>query len=146
MEVSVDGGKFSTPRVLRVKAGATLRIRVTLRPYQSTTLKTTTLTMKVPTNAKGRVGSLLVTGGAELAQGGDEEEGCLIAPELCEEQTESSLDALISGIAKDWRNDEVAGRLVLDPADGGTSVLRRTTKKRQTDVVYGEKELTIEVR
>ena len=112
----------------------------------STTLKTTTLTMTVPTNAKGRAGSLLVTGGAELAQGGDEEEGCLIAPELCEEQTESSLDALISGIAKDWRNDEVAARLVLDPTDGGTSVLRRTTKKRQTDVVYGEKELTIEVR
>jgi hypothetical protein len=31
-------------------------------------------------------------------------------------------------------------------ADGGTSVLRRTTKKRQTDVVYGETGLTIEVR
>jgi SpoIVB peptidase S55 len=137
MEVSVDGGKFSTPRVLRVKAGATLRIRVTLRPYQSTTLKTTTLTMKVPTTAKGRVGSLLVTGGAELAQGGDEEEGCLIAPEL---------DSLLSDIAKDWRNDEVAGRLVLEPAEGGTTVLRKSTKKRQSDVVFGEKELTIEVR
>ena len=92
------------------------------------------------------MGSLLVSGGAELAQGGDEEEGCLISPELCEEQDESSLDSLLSDIAKDWRNDEVAGRLVLEPAEGGTSVLRRTTKKRQTDVVYGEKELTIEVR
>ena len=102
--------------------------------------------MKVPTNAKGRVGSLLVSGGAELAQGGDEEEGCLISPELCEEQDEPSLDSLFSDIAKDWRNDEVAARLVLEPAEAGTSVLRRSTKKRQTEVVYGEKELTIEVR
>lgn len=145
LEVAVNGGTFSTPKVLQVKGGSTLQIRVTLRPYQSTELRTTTLSMRVP-RAKGRVGSLTVTGGAELAQGGDEEEGCLISPELCEEQDEPSFDSLLADIAKDWRNDEVAARLVLGPTDTGTSVLRKTTKKRAAEVVYGEKELAIVVR
>jgi hypothetical protein len=145
IETSVNGGTFSTPRVLRVKGGSTVQIRVTMRPYQSTQLTTTTLSMIVP-RAKGRVGSLLVTGGAELAAGGDEEEGCLISPELCEEQDEGSLDALLNGLATDWRNDEVAARLVLAPGDNGSGVLRKTTKKRAAEVVYGEKELAIEIR
>jgi hypothetical protein len=146
IESSVNGGAFSTPRVLRVRGGSTLQIRVTMRPYQSTQTRTTTLSMIVP-RAKGRVGSLMVTGGAELAAaGGEEEEGCLISPELCEEQNEASFDALLTNLAKDWRNDEVAARLVLEPGENGGGVLRKTTKKRAAEVVYGEKELAIEIR
>ena len=145
VETSVNGGAFGSPRVLRVRGGSTLQIRVTMRPYQSTQTRTTTLSMIVP-RAKGRVGSLMVAGGAELAQGGEEEEGCLIAPELCEEQTATSLDSLLTNIAKDWRNDEVAARLVLEPGENGRGVLRRTAKKRAAEVVYGEKELAIEIR
>jgi hypothetical protein len=146
MAVSVDGGAFTTPRVLRVKAGSTLRIRTTMRRYQSSHTRTSTLTVTVPASGKGRAGSLLVTGGAELAQGGEKEEGCLISPELCEEQTESSLDALLSGLATDWRNDDLAAQLVLEPTNGGTRVVRRTAKQRQTYVVYGGRELAVEVR
>jgi hypothetical protein len=146
MAVSVDGGAFTTPRVLRVKAGSTLRIRTTMRRYQSSHTRTSTLTVTVPASGKGRAGSLLVTGGAELAQGGEKEEGCLISPELCEEQTASSLDALLSDLATDWRNDDLAARLVLEPTNGGTRVVRRTAKQRQTYVVYGGRELAVEVR
>jgi len=145
IEVSVNGGKYSTPRVLRVTGGSTLRIRVTMRPYQSTRPTTTTLSMTVP-RAKGRVGSLSVTGGADLAGGGQPDEGCLISPELCEEQKEPSFNSLLADIANEWRNDEVAARLVLGPGAKGSSVLRKTTKKRAAEVVYGEKELAIEIR
>jgi hypothetical protein len=147
IETSVNGGAFSTPRVLRVKGGSTLQIRVTMRPYQSSQTRTTTLSMIVP-RAKGRVGSVMVTGGGELAQAGEEgeEEGCLIAPELCEEQTVTSFDGLLTNLAKDWRNDEVAARLVLEPGENASGVLRKTTKKRAAEVVFGEKELAIEIR
>jgi hypothetical protein len=75
VEVSVNGGAFTTPKVLRVRTGATLRIRTALRRYQTSNTRTSTLTLTVPATAKGRTGSLLVTGGADLAQGGEERRG-----------------------------------------------------------------------
>jgi hypothetical protein len=147
MEVSVDGGKFTTPRVLSVKGGALLRIRVSLRPYRSTALETTTLTMRVP-RQKGRVGTLRVTGGATLAQPEEkeEEEGCLISPEACEDPGESSLDSILSDLRDQWRNDQVAARLVLEADRPGQKSIRKTGKKRVAEVVYGDKGLEIQIR
>jgi hypothetical protein len=81
--------------------------------------------------------------GAHLAQGREEEESCLIAPELCAEQTETSLDWLLTNLATDWRNEDVGARLVLEPGENGSGVLRKTAKKR---AVYGAKELAVEIR
>ena len=58
MGVSVNGGPFRSPDVLRVRAGATLKVRVRMRPYRSSGIETSILRVKVPVNASGRVGSL----------------------------------------------------------------------------------------
>ena len=132
MDVSVNGGPFRSPNLLSVPAGATLRVRVRMRPYRSTAVKTSLFTMTVPANTSGRVGSLIVTGGAELAGSGYDTTG-------------SSLDSLINGIKSKPRNDEVVARLVLEPVNGGTRPLTRTLKNRHSQTVIGERELAVEV-
>jgi hypothetical protein len=130
MDVSVNGGAFRSPNLLSVPAGATLRVRVRMRPYRSTAVKTSLFTLTVPANAAGRVGSLVVTGGASQAPG--------------YETTGSSLNSLINGIRSKPRNDEVVARLVLESPNGG-SPLTRTVRNRHSQTVIGERELAVEV-
>jgi len=114
MTVSVNGGKYSSAKRLRVKAGAVLRIKVSLRPYRGTATTTTTLRMTVPKKARGRVGELVAIGGTELAQGLGEEfdEGCLFE-DLCGDQGEGSLDDVLEGLTSAPRNDAVVAQLQL---------------------------------
>ncbi|HEV2928170.1 MAG TPA: SpoIVB peptidase S55 domain-containing protein, partial [Propionibacteriaceae bacterium] len=67
MDVSVNGGPFRSPELLSVRAGATLKARVRMRPYRSSAVKTSYFNLTVPANTSGRTGSLVVTGGADLA-------------------------------------------------------------------------------
>ena len=131
LDVSVNGGPFVSPNVLRVPAGATLRVRVRMRPYRSTSVKTSLFTLTVPTNAAGRFGSLVVTGGASLDPGYP--------------LNGSSLNSLVNSIRSKPRNDEVVARLVLEPTNGGSS-LTRTDKNRHSQTVAGQRELAVEVR
>jgi hypothetical protein len=131
LDVSVNGGRFVSPDVLRVPAGATLRVRVRMRPYRSTSVHTSMFTLTVPANAAGRFGSLVVTGGASLDAGYP--------------GNGSSLNSLINGIRSKPRNDEVVARLVLEPTNGGSS-LTRTDKNRHSQTVAGQRELAVEVR
>ncbi len=131
LDVSVNGGAFRSPEVLSVPAGATLRVRARMRPYRSTAIKTSLFTMTVPANTSGRVGSLVVTGGAELAGSGYEATG-------------STLNSLINGIKSKPRGDEVVARLDLEPLDGGRT-LTRTAKNRHSQTVIGELDMAVEV-
>jgi hypothetical protein len=133
MAVSVNGGPFRSPAVLSVPAGATVKVRVRMRPYRSTSVKTSYFTMTVPANAAGRVGSLVVTGGVNAASGGYPVTG-------------SSLTALINGIRSLPRNDELVARLVLEPQNGGTRPFTRTAKNRHSQAIAGQRELAVEVR
>jgi len=77
LAVSVNGGRYVKPQVLRVKAGSRLRVRVSMRPFQSTSVRTATLELTVPNGAGGEAGGLEVVGGVDLAQvGGSEDPGC----------------------------------------------------------------------
>ena len=53
----------------RPSQGDTLRVRVRMRPYRSTAVKTSLFTLTVPANTAGRAGSLTVTGGVDLGSG-----------------------------------------------------------------------------
>jgi hypothetical protein len=130
--VSVNGGPFRSPDVLRVPAGANLKVRVRMRSYRSSGIDTSILTLKVPRNASGRVGSLTVTGGADLGSEGYEGIG-------------TSLNSLIKGIKSKPRNDDVVASLLLEPVDGGTRPLTRTVKNRRSQTVGGERQLDLEV-
>ena len=131
LDVSVNGGRYRSPEVLTVEAGDTLRVRARMRPYRSTAIKTSLFTMTVPAKTSGRVGSLVVTGGAELAGSGYEATG-------------STLNSLISGIKSKPRGDEVVARLDLEPLESGRT-LTRTAKNRHTRTVIGEREMAVEV-
>ena len=132
MDVSVNGGPFVSPDLLSVRAGATVKVRVRMRPYRSTAVKTSIFTLTVPANASGRVGSLVVTGGVDLASAGYIGNG-------------QSLTSLINGIKSLPRNDEVVARLVFEPVNGGTRPLTRTAKNRHSQTVTGQLELAVEV-
>ena len=59
MAVSVNGGKWTSPKSLRVKAGATIRVRTTMRGYRSATDQVLVQTIKVPKKTGGRTGRAL---------------------------------------------------------------------------------------
>ena len=121
LQVSVNGGKYSSAKQLRVKVGDKLKLRVTLRPYRSATTKTTTLALTVPKSAKGQSGSLSATGGVDLAFGGDEDDidsECLLVGN-CPAEEEGSLDAVIKSITSAPRNDAVVADLTLESEEGG---------------------------
>ena len=103
-----------------------------MRPYRSTAVKTSIFTLTVPANTSGRVGSLVVTGGVDLAAAGYVGTG-------------QSLTSLISGIKSLPRNDEVVASLVLEPVNGGTRPLTRTAKNRHSQTVTGQLERAVEV-
>ena len=86
----------------------------------------------MPANTSGRVGSLVVTGGVDLAEAGYVGTG-------------QSLTSLINGIKSLPRNDEVVASLSLEPVNGGTRPLTRTAKNRHSQTVTGQLELAVEV-
>ena len=72
LEVSVNGGKYSSAKPLRLKVGDKLKLKVTLRPYRSATTKTTTLALTVPKSARGQSG--VVGDRRRRPAGGDEDD------------------------------------------------------------------------
>ncbi|HYP45053.1 MAG TPA: SpoIVB peptidase S55 domain-containing protein [Propionibacteriaceae bacterium] len=144
--VSVNGGKYTSARTLRVKAGSDLKIRVSLVPYRSTSTRTTTIGMKVPAKAGGRVGSLMLSGGGTQAM--DENElFCLLSPAGCETgPTESSLNGVLSSIRSAPRNDDVVANLVLESPEGDAAPMTTTASARQGAVVAGAHDFVLDVR
>jgi len=146
MEVSVNGGKYTSPKSLRVKSGAKLRVRVSLRPYRSTSTTTTTLNMTVPKSARGKSGVLLAAGGVDLAQeAGYEAEECLFFGEGCPSDG-GSLNSVIKSITTMPRNDAVAARLLLESEDSDDTVTAASATKLQKLTVTGQRDISISVR
>lgn len=145
MAVSVNGGPYASPRALRVKPGATLKVRVTLRPYRSSATRTSVVTVKVPRQARGQ-GALAVTGGLDLAEGGDEEDlGCLFDEEACSGEEADSLDAVLESITSVAHNNDLRVDLMLGSGGPGGSTARSATV-RQPYTVSGERATPIVVQ
>ena len=120
MAVSVNGGKWTSPKSLRVKAGSSIRVRTTMRGYRSATDQVLVQTIKVPKKTGGRTGLLSVEGGldaaSDLADGSDDP-GCLLSD--CDEP-EGSLDTIIKGVRSVPQNNLVLADLALDEPDSGS--------------------------
>lgn len=146
MAVSVNLGPFRTPNQLSVKAGSVLRVRVSMRPYRSLETTTSVVTIQVPSNAAGKVGVLSVTGGLDAASSEPEpDEGCLLSPETCEEQTEPTFDSLLRGLTSVPRNDQIVADLRLESEEGEQQ--RASAKGRPNPAtVTGQRVLPIAVR
>ena len=149
--VSVNGGKYVAPTLLRVKPGDRLKARVTLRPYKSTATEISTVTLKVPAGTKGRSGVLSVIGGSELSEGlGDGEEGedssCLLTPEGCNDDTDASLDSLFKSLTSGPRNDDIVASLILEPATDSGNPKVSTAKRHKYVVITGSDKISVVVR
>ena len=147
LAVSVNGGKWSSPKSLRVKAGATIRVRTTMRGYRSATDQVLVQTIKVPKKTGGRTGVLSVEGGldaaSDLADAGDGP-GCLLSD--CDEPA-GSLDTIIKGVTSVPHNNAVLADLALDEPDSGsgTAIDVHTSSSKSAPVVGG-KSIEISVR
>ena len=147
LQVSVNGGKYTSPKLLKVKVGDKLKLRVTLRPFRSATTKTTTLALTVPKSAKGQSGLLSATGGVDLAFGGGEDPDteCLLIGD-CQADEEGSLDAVIKSITSAPRNDAVVADLTLESEDDGESTTVATATKLKTRTVTGGRSIAITIK
>jgi len=146
LAVSVNGGRYLKPQVLRVKAGSRLRVRVSMRPFQSTSVRTATLELTVPKGAGGQAGALEVVGGVDLAQVGvSEDPGCLLSEAGCGSEPEESLNGIIRAITSAPRNDDLVARLTLNPVEEPGFPAAATAKTRQTSVVVGQRGVQVEV-
>ena len=142
LEVMVAGGKYTSAKTVRVKAGTKLRIRVSTRLYRSTTTTVSALAVVVPKRAKGSSGDLTVAGGTELADGGGGLGECLFEPELCADGDEGSLDAVIKGITATPKNNAILAQLDLESDDSDAPQTVTTTKHRGYTVA-GERSISI---
>jgi hypothetical protein len=148
LRVAVNGGRYSSARHLTVKAGAKLKLQVSLQPFHGTTTTTTTLRLTVPKSARGHSGELAAVGGTDLAQdlGDDSGEGCLFAGD-CADPADGSLNAIISDLRRAPRNDAVVAQLVLDPEDEeGTGAPAAAASRLQKLTVSGARAVTLTVR
>ncbi len=147
MAVSVNGGKWTSPKSLRVKAGATIKVRTTMRGYRSATDQVLVQTIKVPKKTGGRTGVLSVEGGLDAAsdlEEGSADPGCLLSE--CDEP-EGSLDTIIKGITSVPRNNLVLADLALDEPDSGSGkAIDVHTSSSKPAPVVGGKSIEISVR
>ncbi|HET9647875.1 MAG TPA: SpoIVB peptidase S55 domain-containing protein [Microlunatus sp.] len=141
LAVSVNGGKFTSASSLRVKAGATLTVRATVRAYQSTADENVLTTIKVPKKGAGRSGSLSVTGGSSAAGDPQQDAGCLL--EDCD-AAQNGLDGAIRGITSPPQNNQVITKLSLDSEAAPTITVSASKSKRAP--VVGSRSIDITVR
>lgn len=148
LQVKVNNGAFKTVSRLSVKAGDKLQIKVSLSPFRSTSATTTTLKMTVPKSARGQSGSLVTTGGVDLASGGEDSEDlqCLLFGECAGAGEGNSLNEVIKGIESAPRNDQVAVELQLESEDGEATATPARTAKRTALTVTGQREISISIR
>jgi hypothetical protein len=142
--VSVNGGKYTSTKLLKLKVGDKLKLRVTLRPYRSLVTKTTTLALTVPKSARGQDGQLSATGGVDLGYDDDFDSECLLVGD-CEESDEGSLDKVIKSITSTPRNDAVVADLSVESDEGDAKSVASTTKLK-TRVVNGSRSISVRVR
>lgn len=127
LAVSVNGGKYKTSSVIKVKPKAKLRVKVTMRGYQSSVDRTVLLNLTVAKRYAKQTGTLTVQGGLEGSSGGGSDPSCLL--ESCDEP-EGSLNSVIAGIVAPPANNAVQADLDFGENDEDEfSVDARTTAK-----------------
>lgn len=139
--VSVNGGKYKTTSVIKVKPKAKLKVRVTMRGYQSSVDRTVVVNLRVAKRYAKQTGTLTVQGGLDGASSSDTDPSCLL--DSCDEP-DGSLNATIAAITSPPANNAVRADLDFDEnADGEFSTDARTSAAAP---VSGAKSIVIKVK
>lgn len=141
MAVSVNGGAYTTSSMIKVKPKAKLRVRVTMRGYQSTVDRTVVLNLTVAKRYAKQTGTLTVEGGLEGSTSSEIDPSCLL--EDCDE-SDGSLNAIIAGITAPPANNAVRADLDFgENAEGQFSADARTSAAAP---VSGTRSIVIKVK
>ncbi|MFT4164452.1 MAG: hypothetical protein QM650_04350, partial [Microlunatus sp.] len=144
LAVSVNGGKYKNASYITVKPKVKLKVRVTMRGYQSTVDRNVVLNLKVAKRYAKQTGTITVQGGLSAGSSGfldDEDLSCLLMD--CSE-SDGSLNSIISDITSPPKNNVVRADLDFgENADGEFSGNARTFA---TAPVSGEKVIVIKVK
>ncbi|GAA3695646.1 hypothetical protein GCM10022204_09340 [Microlunatus aurantiacus] len=139
--VSVNGGRYKTSSVIKVKPKAKLRVKVTMRGYQSTVDRTVLLNLTVAKRYAKQTGTLTVQGGLDGSSSSDTDPSCLL--EACDEP-DGSLNSVLAGLTAAPANNAVQADLDFDEnAEGEFSTDARTAAKAP---VSGEQSIVIKVK
>ena len=139
--VSVNGGKYKTTSVVKVKPKAKLKVRVTMRGYQSSVDRTAVLNLKVAKRYAKQTGTLTVQGGLDGSSSPQTDPSCLL--NSCDE-SDGSLNSIIWGITSPPANNAVRADLDFDEnAEDEFSVDARTSAAAP---VTGTKSIVIKVK
>jgi hypothetical protein len=146
LEVSVDGGRFTSPKRLTTRVGAKLKVRVSTAPHHSTKATTTTFAMTVPAKARGKSGALLAVGGLDLAAAqGYADEECALFGEGCATVEASSFSTLLTSLSSSPKNNALQTQLVLEGGDG-SEVVAATKTVHKNLTVTGERDIAVTIR
>lgn len=141
LAVSVNGGKYKTSSAIKVKPKAKLRVKVTMRGYQSSVDRTVLLNLTVAKRYAKQTGTLTVQGGLDASGSSEIDPSCLL--EACDEP-DGSLNSVIAGITAAPANNAVRADLDFgENAEDEFSTDARTTAQAP---VSGGGSLVIKVK
>ena len=140
MAVSVNGGKYKSASVIKVKPKAKLKVRVTMRGYQSSVDRQVVLKLKVAKRYAKQTGTLTVQGGLDAAND-DFDTSCLLTD--CDE-SDGGLNAVIAGITSPPANNAV--RADLDFNENAEGEFSADAKTSAAAPVSGSESIVIKVK
>ena len=144
LAVSVNGGKYKNVSAITVKPKAKLKVRVTMRGYQSTVDRNVVLNLKVAKRYAKQIGTITVQGGLSAGSSSfldDEDLSCLLMD--CDE-SEGSLNSIISDITSPPKNNVV--RADLDFGENDEGEFSGDARTFAAAPVTGEKVIVIKVK
>lgn len=142
LAVSVNGGKYKTTSMIKVKPKAKLKVRITMRGYQSTVDRNVVVNLKVAKRYAKQTGRLTVQGG--MSAGGDafeDDASCLLMD--CDD-SDGSLNSIIAGITSPPANNAV--RADLDFGENSDGEFSTDAKTSAAAPVSGSKSIMIKVK
>lgn len=143
--VSVNGGKYKNTPFLTVKPNAKLKVRVTMRGYQSAVDRNVVLNLKVAKRYAKKTGTIRIQGGlsaeSSIFRTNDSDLSCLLMD--CSETTEN-LNAVIADLNSTPANNVVRADLDFGQNDDGQFSTDATTTAAAP--VTGEKLIIVKVK
>jgi hypothetical protein len=146
VEVAVGKGAYRAAKAVTVRAGSTIKVRTTLKPYRSSAVKRVVSRLKVPARTQGQVGFLDISGGLAPSVLEEEDEGCLLDPSACDDELPPSLDGLIKQITSAPRNNHLLVTLYLGSEETETFAPVRALRDAQRYPVKGSRGVEVRVR
>ncbi len=138
--------EVNSHRPIRVRAGASVRLRVRLSPFRNRgRVRNFDFTYRIPSNRAGSSGAFRVTGGASDFFGGS---FCLFEPGACGGGGGATkFSQILKALGRQPRNDQLIATMIIGPARGISGSKPAVTKQVRTasQIVTGARFIPVKV-